>query len=138
MWPGPSGWTASEGCAVSYCRFSDDNFKCDVYCYAGVGGYVTHVATARRVGDAPIPELPDQWWQAPVPELQAALNAQRAWLESARLEHIALPSAGKSYCDGDAAEAAGRLEALRTEGFRVPQHAIDALREEAAADRAGR
>lgn len=121
---------------MSYCRRSDDNFKCDVYCYANAGGYVTDVASTRRVSDTPIPELPEQWWQAPTRELQAAFNAQRAWLESARLERIALPSAGKSYCDRDAAEAADRLEALRAEGFQVPQFAIDALREEAAEDRA--
>lgn len=116
---------------MSYCRFSDDNFKCDVYCYAGAEGYVTHVAKIRRVGDTPIPELPFGGLLAPVPDLLTALAAQHAWLESARRETINLPSAGETFYDDAAAEAAARLEALRAEGFHVPQYAIDALREDA-------
>ena len=117
---------------MSYCRFSSDDFKCDVYCYAGTGGYVTHVAKARHVGNTPIPPLPEAWWEAPVPELQAALDAQRGWLEAAKLVPIELPGAGETYCDDDAAGAAARLESLRDVGFQVPQYAIDRLRQEAA------
>jgi hypothetical protein len=34
---------------MSFCRWSSDNFQCDLYCYADVGGgYTTHVAGYRR------------------------------------------------------------------------------------------
>lgn len=37
---------------MSYCRWSSDNFECDLYCYSDVnGGYTTHVAGRRRQGD---------------------------------------------------------------------------------------
>ena len=33
---------------MSYCRWSTDNFKCDLYCYEDVnGGFTTHVASNR-------------------------------------------------------------------------------------------
>ena len=42
---------------MSYCRWSSDNWKCDLYCYEDVsGGITTHVAGNRIVGD--IPEAP--------------------------------------------------------------------------------
>lgn len=41
---------------MSYCRYSDMNWRCDVYVYEHVGGYwVTHVAMKRKV----IPPIPD-------------------------------------------------------------------------------
>lgn len=40
------------------------------------------------------------------------------------------PEAGDSFNDGTPGECADRLESLRAKGFNVPQHAIDALREE--------
>jgi len=45
---------------------------------------------------------------------------------------LSLPSAGMSFNDATPGDCADRLEALRAEGFDVPQHAIDALREEHA------
>ena len=41
---------------MSYCRFSSDDYQCDVYCYASVSGYyVTHVASNRPVLDGTLP-----------------------------------------------------------------------------------
>ena len=35
---------------MSYCRWSSDDFQCDVYVYESVaGGFVTHVAANRVV-----------------------------------------------------------------------------------------
>lgn len=47
------------------------------------------------------------------------------------MREIGLPMDGKAFNDETAEACAGRLEALRTLGYRVPQYAIDALREEA-------
>lgn len=119
---------------MSYCRFSSDNHMCDVYAFEHVyGGYVTHVA-GNRLRLTPIPQLPTPqgrwqkrfiWW---------------LWFRSRALHHWSVmqwprevinhPAAGKSFTDETAAECADRLVALRKEGFRVPQYAIDALRSE--------
>lgn len=44
---------------------------------------------------------------------------------------IGLPEDGRTFNVGTAEECADRLESLRALGYRVPQYAIDALREEA-------
>ena len=115
---------------MSYCRFSSDNFSCDVYVYEACGGgFVTHVAGNRVVGD--VPEIPrftgdnkDEWLKA--------YRAQRTFMATAEHKPIDLPHAGKSFSDDAAGECADRLEALRALGYTVPQRAIDALRAEAS------
>ena len=39
---------------MAYCRWSSMNWRCDIYCYQHVdGGYTTHVASNRVLGDIP-------------------------------------------------------------------------------------
>ena len=115
---------------MSYCRFSDDDWRSDIYAWEGDGGYVTHVAATRILGDVPpLPPLqttPSKQWMD-------AHRVQMAFLHVAEREPIDLPSAGKSYVDGDLNAFIARLSALRAEGFHVPQSAID----EAIAERGG-
>lgn len=47
---------------MSYCRWSSDDFQCDVYCYEADEGFIIHVAVSRPVlkdGDLP-PRIPFQ------------------------------------------------------------------------------
>lgn len=42
---------------MSYCRFSTDDYQCDVYVYEDVGGWwSTHVAGNRPVYAEPLPD----------------------------------------------------------------------------------
>jgi len=115
---------------MSYCRFSTNDFQCDVYVYEDcVGGWTTHVASNRIVPCKPLPPVinfsmdnADEW-------LVRYQNVQDIIRNSVR-ESIYNPYAGKFYNDDTPGECADRLEMLRKEGFRVPQSAIDALREE--------
>lgn len=117
---------------MSYCRFSSDDYQCDVYCYADVhGGYTTHVASNRPVIDAAFPQ--------PVPfdnhNVEAWVTRQlavTAWVGGAHRGKIGLPHDGETFNDPDAASAADRLQMLKEAGYNVPQHAIDSLRIEAA------
>lgn len=34
---------------MSYCRFSTDDFRSDIYCYESIEGYQIHVAAFRYV-----------------------------------------------------------------------------------------
>ncbi|WP_314435823.1 hypothetical protein [Massilia timonae] len=116
---------------MSYCRFSSDNFGCDVYVYEHVaGGFVTHVAGNRIVGDVPKLPRPTKENRS---EYMAAHRAQMDFMTDAKREDIDLPHAGGSFSDDTAGECAARLESLRVLGYKVPQYAIDALREEAGA-----
>ena len=114
---------------MSYCRWSSMNSMCDVYVYEDdAGGWTTHVAAKRRVLP-PIPSLP----LGRVPNRIWVLWERRVRSLSLRLipmRPIGLPYDGRSFTDSTPGACADRLESLRAMGYRVPQHAIDALREE--------
>jgi hypothetical protein len=113
---------------VSYCRFSSDNFACDVYVWEDAGGgFRIAVAGNRVVGEVPVlPALDD------VAAYAAAHQAQMAFIGTAQREPIGGPHDGALLSCADAAACAEQLDALRALGYRVPQYAIDALRAEAA------
>lgn len=144
---------------MSYCRFSSDNFWSDVYVYEDVlGGWTTHVA-GSRLRIRPIPEislsgLPDfggEWdreartvkyktrWHG----FMAAV-VLRAWMWSHALHMwsvrrwprsgIGLPFDGETFHDPTPGDCADRLEHLSLLGYRVPRHAVEALRAESNCD----
>lgn len=116
---------------MSYCRWSTDDFQCDIYCYESCdGGWDIHVAANRHVlkdGDLP-PRVPftlenkDAWIERWMKVME--------WVKTAELCPIGLEHDGKSYNEPTALDAANRLLALRDDGYNVPQDAIDALLEE--------
>ncbi len=103
---------------MSYCRFSSDDFSCDVYVYESGSGWITSVAGNRIVGD--IPKIPP-WNSVSVAEIFAAERAQMDFLNTAQREDIDLPLAGDTFSDATPWECADRLESLRALGYRVPQ-----------------
>jgi hypothetical protein len=116
---------------MSYCRFSSDDCQCDVYCYEDVsGGWTTHVASKRVVFDVPLP--PPVEYVPHAEAFFARLEAVRDIVKLSKRVPIGLPYDGESFNDPTPGEAADRLEMLRDAGYRVPQSAIDMLREEAA------
>lgn len=113
---------------MSYCRWSSDDFQCDVYVYEDVGGgWTTHVAARRYVFDKPLPEQvsvnPDNF-----KEWYARQQAVSAMLKRETMAMIGLPHDGASFNDGTPGECADRLESLRAMGYRVPQDVIDTIR----------
>lgn len=116
---------------MSYCRWSSDDWTCDVYVYEGSCGFVIHVAGNRVCGDIPrTPELTTD--PASIEAYVAAHQAQMKFLETCQRQPIGLPFAGESLSAESAGECADELEKLRTLGYNVPQYAIDNLREEQA------
>ena len=116
---------------MSYCRWSSDDFACDIYCYEHVGGYyAVHVAAARRVLCRPLPPFvslqPEhaKEWRARNVEIHKII-------EESSMEPIGLPHDGETFREATAGECADRLEMLRDAGYVVPEYAIEALREEA-------
>lgn len=115
---------------MSYCRFSSNDYQSDVYVYEDVnGGFTTHVASKRYVFKEPLPDrIPFS-----TTNLQAWLDRQATILRmchEADMEPIKLEGAGQSFNDETAEECAQRLERLRALGFRVPECALEGLREE--------
>ena len=107
---------------MSYCRFSSDNFQCDVYCYAADNGYVIDVAVNRQRD----PSVADRFIKSIGTLTEAELDAILA-----KLVPIGLPNDGQRIVCATPGEAATALVGLQKVGYRVPQRAIDALREEA-------
>lgn len=120
---------------MSYCRWSSDNWKSDVYVYADVsGGFTIHVAGNKVVGEAP--RLPAIGAVAPK-EWAEAYEVQRKWLETAKHEPIGLPFDGKSFNEPDEEATISRLLELRGLGYHVPENALEGLREEMQAVQPG-
>lgn len=117
---------------MSFCRFSSDDYQCDVYVYASANGYTTHIAGSRVVFARPLP-LPVAFNEAHIDAwVEREIEVNRI-VEISERKRLTLPFAGRSFDDEEASACADRLEKLRSLGYRVPQHAIDALRENAAA-----
>ena len=116
---------------MSYCRWSSDNFKSDIYAYEDVnGGWTTHVAGSRYVGD--IPEIPPFGTSSPE-EVAAAYKAQHEYFRSAICVDIDLPHAGEMFNDPTLEAFKERLLRLRTLGYHVPAYVFEAIDEEIAA-----
>lgn len=113
---------------MSYCRFSSNDYACDVYVYEdAVGGYMTHVAACRYRFDEPLPppvpfEHEDEW--------VARMVQVQKLAESAPRDPITLPYAGSTFTDATPAALLRRLEELAALGYRIPSYVFDELRAE--------
>ncbi len=121
---------------MSYCRWSSDGFRSDVYVYEDVmGGWTTHVAGRKRLGLDTLPQDPydknflkenlgkgDRWMNA--------YHAYHEALSKLDIVPIGLPHDGQSFNDPTPVECARRLMSLKEMGYYVPQYAIDELLEE--------
>ncbi len=121
---------------MSYCRWSTDNFACDLYCYADVsGGWTTHVASSRYKGDIPKTDWSlregetDETWSI---RLAAEYKAQHEYLMACGQEIIDLPFAGETFNDRTLEDFLVRLRTLRALGYQFPDDVIQMVEEEIA------
>ena len=119
---------------MSYCRFSSDNWRSDVYAYEDVnGGYTTHVASNRVVGEIPPDPRLGDLADMPAAEFQRKCRAVGEFLDNAERVPCGGPCDGEVFNDPDAASFLARLEGLRVAGYHVPDRAIARVREEVVA-----
>ena len=115
---------------MSYCRWSSDNWKCALYCYADSGGgYTTHVASKKHIG--PIPEMPDIL-KVSVDDWLKAYKAQAKALDESELKPIGLSEDGKTFNDPDPESFLERVKWLKGLGYSIPDYVIDEIQEEIA------
>ena len=127
---------------MSYCRWSSDGMKCDVYVYEHYSdGYVCHVAARKIVNLDEAPHVPsffdyttDEDGRLTDESIQDYMVKHRAWnewlKESAIRKDIGLEFDGKTFSHDSATTMANDLYILKQMGYQVPQYAIDALYEE--------
>ena len=110
---------------MSYCRFSSDNFHCDLYCYETSEGYVTHVASSRIIGEPPEIDLEKGAGKA-----LEALRERSVFFANCERVRIGLPYDGERFVDGSLGEMISRVESLVALGYRVPGGLVESLQEE--------
>lgn len=121
---------------MSYCRWSSDNWKCDLYCYEG-DKFITHIAGRRRVGHIPDDRLSDFLQNKITPEEYTKLHKeQMKAVKACGFEDITLPHAGETFEDEDLESFKERLLYLREVGYRFPDYVLEQIDEEMAEEKA--
>jgi len=109
---------------MSYCRWSDDNLQCDLYCVGTGDDYVTYVREHRTVGQ--IPSLPDIKI-APDKGFLAALNRQMEFGMTCEVVPIGLPHDGEVFRDPTLEAFKATLLYLRSIGYRFPDLVLERI-----------
>ena len=107
---------------MSYCRWSSDDWKCDLYCYHSVcGNYITHIARLKH-NDVPVNphKFPNNEWFSFHQE-------QMEFLNTAELTEIGLPYDGMHFSDDDLISFLERVNCLKEAGYHVPFFVLESI-----------
>lgn len=118
---------------MSFCRWSSDGFRSDLYIYEADDGFVVCVAEKRYVlGEAePDPDRADfDTDEAFADAWVAAYLAGSAAVKDAELVPIGGPYDGQTRVFGTGGEAADWLEVLTAAGYLFPAGVVEDLRAE--------
>lgn len=112
---------------MSYCRWSTDDYLCDLYIWDDVAGHTAVAVASRRVVyEAPLPD-PIPWDVERIEEIFARQKIVRDLPQ--HYEDIELPHAGKIFHEPDQKAAAARVAELRALGYCCPVEVEQALLE---------
>lgn len=120
---------------MSYCRWSSDNFTCDLYCYESNDGFVTHIAESRqRLWFRIFHYLTDKRFPMGKGE------TYRVWRfiqyfsftfpRGLMYKKIKLPYAGESFTDPTEADMFKRIRDLISLGYKIPTYLQDEINAE--------
>lgn len=117
---------------MSYCRWSSDKFKSDVYVYEDVlGGYMVHTCNHKYVfhPDHPYPSFP---LNTSRDNLKEYLRQYRSAMDNAELVEMksATDYLGKTWNFPTLRETIDFLLCLRSNGLHVPDVAIEVMEQE--------
>lgn len=114
---------------MSYCRFSSDDWRSEIYCYEG-DKFAIHVAAQKHK----CVSAPD--WPTIPPDADVDTWVRVSQEQGARLQQegdlvpIGLPYDGHTFYEDTLESCMLRLLELRDLGYHVPQGALDRLAEE--------
>ena len=130
---------------MSYCRWSSNNWKCDLFCYEDVsGGITTHVAGNRVVGEVPevslrllqykpvsvTEEILTRMRHEEFKEWTEANERQQKFLDTCQRVPIGLPYDNQSFNDPTYEDFLARLMHLRSVGYRFPDYVIEEVEDD--------
>lgn len=108
----------------SYCRWSSENYTCDLYVYlASDGNYVTHVAAKRVVKAMDFPTID----LSSVTTIYESCIRQRDALSHVIYEPIGLPYDGHSFTNDNLTDLLQTLIMLKKIGYNIPKNAFLAI-----------
>lgn len=114
---------------MSYCRWSTNDFQCDLYVFASCyGGYEINIRKTRPVFTEPLPAVVP-FDKDHVKEWLARDNIVRDMLHKSALVPIGLLHDGKTF-SGDLEETISTLENLCDLGYKFPLEIIDEIKED--------
>lgn len=118
---------------MSYCRWSSDNFNCDLYCYESDFGFETHLASGRRrvwfrllcwLTDKRMTVVPKSAerekvvWRNNRRLTTWMLHRLPWWVTNKKINHRL---AGESFTDNTEEAMFERIRMLYCEGFNMPK-----------------
>lgn len=119
---------------MSYCRWSTDNFKCDIYAYQSDNGYEIHVAANRYVGEPPKVDYSlitkKDYTEEDKQEYLRQEKIRRDWMDKAERKNIELPYAGESFTCPDLETFLEQMIELKTVGYNFPDGVLETIKEE--------
>lgn len=121
---------------MSYCRWSTDDFQCDLYCYQSTDGVETHIAGNRLHWKIELPPQVDLEFFKNGKIKRGSLKRHfHRWGKIMRLmedksnyerKSIGLAYDGQSFTDSTPKEWHTTLLLLKCAGYKFPFHLIDA------------
>ena len=126
---------------MSYCRFSSDNYKSDIYLHDSNQGLCLDIASNRIVGEPPTFDLAtikglyehkegSAEYQAILDEFMAAQKAKDNFMDTVKHMPINLEHAGETFYFGDYKKCVEFLRVLIALGYHVPDGVIESVIEE--------
>ena len=116
---------------MSYCRFSSDKYRSDVYVYESADGFTIHVASKRYTETYPGPDPYSREEIAkPAEEWRDNYHAFHHWLDNTPMETIGLPHDGETIVCDLPGICADTLQEMRDLGYNIPDGVIEELRAE--------
>lgn len=110
---------------MSYCRFSSNNWNCDIYAYEScMGGFDIHVASNRIVGNIPkcdIRLIIDGKYE----EYAKQYKKQMEFLDGCEREKIGHPFDGESFNSQTLTEFKEQMIELRRVGYNFPNYVLE-------------
>lgn len=113
---------------MSFCRWSSNNFGCDIYAYESDNGFEVHVASRRYNGEVPktdigllIGENKD------ADKFLEQHRAQSAYLDKCGSTPIGLPFDGESYTLYSPESFYNKMIELRKAGYNFPDYVLEEI-----------
>jgi hypothetical protein len=109
---------------MAYCRWSTEDFECEVYAYQDIaGGFTIHLASNRRLGSGtPPPSACDL-------TTEEFLTALDKWTTT-NFAPLELPQAGDTIRVATLGEFLAQMQQLRKIGYQFPDYVLEDIQAE--------